>query len=129
MVDDVLRALHALGFRLTVEDDKLTVKPRALLTPELRTVIKQHRDGLITVLKAGGPGPSPYVDPGLGDTVTRLAIAADAAAGRERSVMVAVVISTLLRAAAGDRDAASLLPYHTLVLALHDRRALDQEAA
>lgn len=129
MVGDVLRALQVLGFRLTVDGNELNVKPGALITPDLRAVIRQHRDALVALLGEGGPGPSPYVDPNLGDPAIRLAIAADAAARRERSEIVAVVLSTLVRSSAGDRDAASLLPYHTLVLALHDGRTLSQEAA
>ena len=53
-VHDVIKALRSLGLNLELTSGRaLKVAPASILTPELRDVIRSHRDDLIDWLDAG----------------------------------------------------------------------------
>ena len=69
---DLLQQLRAVGLALTVEEDRLIVKPRERLTDPDREAIRAHRDELVQLLRptlrapttsaspAGRPPPMPH---------------------------------------------------------------------
>lgn len=56
---DLLHALQDQGLRLWADGDRLMVAPRGRLTDETRTLIRQHKAELLSVLESGVlPDPS-----------------------------------------------------------------------
>jgi hypothetical protein len=49
---DLLEQLKSLGLTLTVVDGELRAGPKAALTEEARTLIREHRDELVQALSA-----------------------------------------------------------------------------
>lgn len=52
---DLLQHLRAAGLALTVEEDRLIVKPRERLTDPDREAIRAHRDELVRLLRPAPP--------------------------------------------------------------------------
>jgi hypothetical protein len=57
----VLDQLRNLGLTISIEDDRLAVKPASWLTPELSQAIREHKPDLMRLLDADREGP-PYPD-------------------------------------------------------------------
>lgn len=60
----ILDQLRDIGIAVSIEDERIAVKPASWLTPELRHAIREHKADLMRLVDAEREGP-PYPD-GLG---------------------------------------------------------------